>query len=895
MDQSDNLSVDAILKQYQTDQIKGLSAQEAHLRLERDGLNVLPESKPRPWFFIFLSQFQSPLIYLLLCAALLIFFMSEDRLDAFIISGVLFFNAIVGTIQEGRTARIVESLKQFIETTSIVLREGKTFIVNDALLVVGDIILLKEGERVPADARVIEAHNLQVDQAVLTGESLPIRKYSDMPNENHVFKGTYIISGAGKAVVTATGLNTEIGKIHAVIEDIHTDVPLRKDVDRLSYIILVAVLVICSALFVIGYMTGKPLNELFVMLTALFICVVPEGLPVVLTMVLVAGVYRMAKEAVLVKNMQAVETLGRTEVIVVDKTGTLTRNEMMVAYIYVDETLYTITGKGYHVEGIITLGAHPLSSQEIPSKLTQMGCVAALLNTAELTYNQTVDLFSIKGDPTEAAMAIFAKKIGLFKEELLKEYKLVFEIPFDPFLKYHASMYKKDDGSQVIYILGAPEVVCPFAGAVADVTVQKLNEMVEKGVRVIAAAERILTPEEIDKFNSLAPNAREACITLIQKECVFLGFFGLEDTIRADIKYVIAQARAAGLQLVMATGDHEKTALYVAQRVGIYSAGDEVLDGTQIDALDDITLADRVKNTTIYSRVSPLHKMRIIEALHANHKIVAMTGDGINDAPSLVAADLGIAMGRIGTEVAKQASDIILLNDSLASIIHAIEQGRHIFYTLKRVILYFFATNMGEILIVVFALVWELLSGERLPLPITAAQILWLNLVTDGFLDVSLSLEPQESDLLFNNWLETKPRLVDWNLIGKMFFFAIPMGVVSLGVFLYYYQTGVAYARTMTLITMAMFQWFNAWNCRSNTKSIFQLGLFTNKWLVAATSLVLFLQLCILHIPFLQHIFKTVPLSISDWGIIIGCTSPILILEEIRKLTVRAWYGRNRT
>lgn len=885
-------SIETIAHYFKTDIKKGLSEQEALQRLKRDGPNTLPEKKPRSLFIIFLSQFQSPLIYLLLFAAILIFFIGEDHFDAFIISGVLLFNAIIGTIQEGRTSRIVESLKRFIETTSIVMRDGEHTIIDDKVIVVGDIIILKEGERIPADARIIEAHNLQIDQSILTGESMPVQKSVDVVSpdtpidmqHNMAFKGTYVLVGSGKALVVATGPHTEIGKIQAVIEEIHTEVPLRKDVNRLSYLILLGVLAFCSVLFVIGYMTGKPLHELFVMLTALFICVVPEGLPVVLTLVLVTGVYRMAKQSVLVKNMQAVETLGRTDVIVIDKTGTLTRNEMMVTQVYVNNTLYTVSGRGYHVEGVITEDGHRITNDELLPQLRELATIAALLNTAEISYNSSLDFFTIKGDPTEAALYVFAKKVGITRETLYG-YTRIFEIPFDPAYKYHASVYQKNEDIH-IYMLGAPEVVSSFSKA--DSSVEKtIKLLVEQGIRIIGAASATLTKQDIQDIDPKDPNARDNYINLMHKNGVFLGIFGLEDSIRSDIKYVIAQARAAGLRLIMATGDHPKTALYVAQRAGIYFPGDTTLDGIQMDQMDDNALVQASDDITVYSRVTPLHKMRIIHILHMRRAIVAMTGDGVNDAPSLVAADLGIAMGRIGTEVAKQASDIILLNDSLISIIHAIEQGRHIFYTLKRVILYFFATNMGEILIIFFALIWELTVGERLPLPITAAQILWLNLVTDGFLDIALSMEPQESGLLAKNWLRSKPQLVDWPLIGKMFFFAIPMGVVSLIIFLSYYTQDVAYARTMTLITMAMFQWFNAWNCRSNTKSILQVGFFSNKWLLLAIVFVFLLQLCIIYIPFLQYIFKTVPLSLYDWGIIFACTFPIVIMEEIRKLIVR--------
>jgi magnesium-transporting ATPase (P-type) len=886
-------TLDAIIVEYATNPDAGLSDIEAQKRLAEHGANVLPVDKRRSWLQIFISQFQSPLIYILLIAAIIIFFVGDEPRDAFIIAGVLLFNAIIGAMQEGRTADIVQSLKQFIETTSVVIRNHRRKIVDDRMLVVGDLVILQEGEKVPADIRIIESHNLTIDQSVLTGESNPVSKNTDsidtdvplMERANMVYKGTYILSGFGKGIVTATGLHTEIGLIHHVIEEINTEVPLRKDVEHLTYVILLCVLGLCTGLFALGYCMGKPLNELMVMLTALFICIVPEGLPVVLTLVLVSGVYRMAKQFVLVKNMQAVETLGRTDVIVIDKTGTLTRNEMMVSHIYTnDKVLYHVSGQGYHVDGDITRDNHAIKPDEATNDLILLGQAGYLLNTAEINYHGELDLFSIKGDPTEAALYVFAQKLGI-DDTKIGQYTKVYEILFDSRNAYHASFYVKG-AEAYIYMLGAPEVIFVKTYDSSTEIKDTLHRFLEKGLRMVACAVRILKESELPRPDSPV-TAWHALLT--QMHCV--GIIGIQDAIRPDVKYVIAQARNAGLNLIMATGDHQKTALYVAQEVGIYTHGDKMLDGARMDQLTDEQLINESIDVTIYSRVSSFHKMRIIKALHARHMIVAMTGDGINDAPSLVAADLGIAMGRIGTEVAKKASDIILLNDSCISIIRAIEQGRHIFYTLKRVILYFFATNTGEIFIIFFALIVEIITGRSLPLPLTAAQILWLNLVTDGFLNIALSMEPQEQGLLSHNWLVHKPRLVDAPLIGKMLLFAFPMGAISLYMFLRYYQIDVRYARTMTFVTMTMFQWFNAWNCRSDTKSLVQLGLGTNRWLLAATVLILILQMCILNIPWLQGIFNTVPLSGHDWLLIIAVSLPIIFLEEIRKWIVRILYA----
>jgi len=891
--------VDKVILHLGTDKFRGLRKEQVRNRLVRDGYNVLPDIKPESLWSIFFNQFKNPLIYILLIAAVIIFVISDDKRDAFIITVVLFFNAILGTIQEGRTRNIIESLKRFIKTESVVLRDETKKIVEDRELVVGDVIFLQEGQRIPADVRIITSNNLQVDESVLTGESESVRKTveavrKDVPitdQVNMLFKGTYVLVGSGSAVVVETGLHTEIGKIHKMVEGLQTDIPLKKELDRLSYWILIFIICMCVFLFVIGLFMGKPIKELLVVLTALFICVIPEGLPVVLTLVLVTGAFRMAKQSVLVKNMRAVEALGRTDVIVIDKTGTLTRNELIVSHVFADDSLWNVTGHGYHAEGKIQKKGEVKSLIPEDSALVQGGIAASLLSSAEITYRPKLDLFDIKGDPTEAAMFVFSKKLGLVSSQLDQEYEKLYEIPFDPAVRYHAGFYKKGTDC-IAYVIGSPEVIIHACDQVSSRVQEMLTQLLNRGLRLVAVGMKQIDCNQLPLSESDGVRRLKIFKKLIKSDMQFLGLFGMEDSIRPEVATIIKEARKAGLHVVMATGDHKKTALYVAKKTGIYQEADNSVDGLAFEKLSDEELLNRLKKITVFSRVSPEHKMRIIDLFHQKGKIVAMTGDGVNDAPSLVAADLGIAMGSIGTEVAKQASDLILLNDSFANIVYAIEQGRHIFYTLKRVVLYFFATNLGEILIILFSFIFGFVTGTNLPLPITAAQILWLNLVTDGFLDVGLSMEPKEEGLLSKQWLRNKQYLVDGALLGKALFMAVPMAMGGLFIFLHYYQASVAHARTMTLIVLALFQWFNAWNCRSMTQSIFQLGLFANKWLILATSFVLLLQFLILYVPVMQNIFNTVPLSWHDWGVIVGVSAPILLLEEVRKLIVRRYYKR---
>lgn len=916
MKQKQGISLDTLEQQYKTNVLTGLSAQEAQGRLGVHGPNALPEAKQETWAKVFLRQFQNPLIYILFVAALIIFFVGDSKLDAFIILGVLCFNAVVGAIQEGRTRSILQSLKRFIATNSIVLRDGKKILVDDISLVPGDIILLQEGQKVPADAYVLESNALQLDEAILTGESRAVYKVScvtdqyDASLKNHMLcKGTHVLSGSGKAIVHATGAETEIGKINKGIEEIDTDMPLKREMNRLSFWLLIGVLSVCVVFFVMGLIAGQPLRELLVMLTALFICVVPEGLPVVMVLVLVTGVYRMAKENVLVKRLQAVEGLGRTDVIVVDKTGTLTRNELMVSCMVTPKQQCAVSGQGYYVQGDVTCAESKMSYDTSDEELQSMALAAALLNATEITYDVQNRVFDIKGDPTEAAMAVCAEKLGFSERALKDRYKKIYEIPFDPKRKYHAGFFVHE-GAGKVFVIGAPELLFSLASVrhpvrrSFDVGVSfsdertpatglqaPLERLLKDGLRVIAVASGSFDKDVFASASTEQERSNIAQETVKAGALHLHGLFGIQDSIRPEVPDMVRKAQDAGLLVVMATGDHQDTALHVARSVGIYRDGkDTSMTGAEFDAASDDLMLSELERIKVYARLMPQQKMRLIQLFHQKNHIIAMTGDGINDAPALVAADLGIAMGGIGSEVAKEAADIVLFDDSFANIIGAIAQGRHIFYTLKRVVLYFFATNMGEVLIVLFALLLNIFDGE-FPLPLTAAQILWLNLVTDGFLDISLSMEPQEEGLLHRSWLKKKLHLIDGALLIKIFFYAVPMAVGSLWIYTQYFQADVRLARTMALVTMAMYQWFNAWNCRSETKSLFTIGLFSNKWLILATSFVLFLQLVLVYVPFMQYIFKTVPLSCGQWMEIVAITAPIVVLDEIRKAVVRRWWG----
>ena len=858
---------------------QGLSAEEAKKRLEEYGPNKLPEIKADSLAIIFFRQFQSPLIYILLGASTVVFFTGEKD-ESFIILAVLLFNAIVGTFQEGKAQNTLLALKNFVETKATVFRDGIDHIVSDAEVVPGDILSLEEGEKIPADARVILSYDMRVDESALTGESEPVHK-TENEGENTLFKGTHIVAGHGTAVVIGTGLNTEIGKIAKEITVIDSEIPLKKNIRDLSRIIVIAVIVICTILFTVGILSGKSAVEMFSTIVSLSVSIIPEGLPIVMTLVLAGGVWRMSKQNVLIKKLQAVETLGQARIIAVDKTGTITKNEMMVQRVYVDGKTFTISGIGYEPKGEISLNDTGIDAVNHP-ELLLIGKIASLCSGARVLYSEETKTWRISGDPTEAAVLVVSQKLGFHKDELLHESPLLSEIPFGYQHKYRAVL-NQEKNRHFLSVLGAPEVILSVSKKIWHEGKEQvmtegdrkeiesvLLSLSQKGLRVVAVAERHLTSETIKTENI--------------HDMVFVGFLGMKDTLRPEVSDAMKKAMMAGMRVVMITGDYEITAKAVAIEAGIFNEGDTILTGREIDILSEKELSEKLEKTSVFARVTPEHKLCIINAYKLRGEIIAMTGDGVNDATSLVAADLGVAMGKIGTEVAKEASDIILLDDNFGSIVSAVEEGRGIYKTIKKVILYLFSTNIGEVLVIAGALFMGI------PLPILPAQIIWLNFVTDGFLDVSLAMEPKEKGLLTGGFERSKKYLIDKLMAYRMAFMAIPMAVGTLYLFTDYYQTDIAKAWTISLVTLAVFQWFNAWNCRSEHQSIFTTNPFSNKYLVGATGVVILLQLFAVYHPTMQKILHTAPLTASEWGASIAVAFSIVVVEEVRKFFYRKRY-----
>jgi len=868
---------------------RGLTGEEAAKRLAEHGENILPEGKADNFFIIFLRQFKSPLIYLLFGAGAAILALG-DAADAIIIFFVLVFNSLIGAYQEGRAENTLRALRRFSETKAVVFRDGVEDIIPDKNVVEGDVIILSLGEKVPADARILSANNLKANEAALTGESEPSHKIPDAllidgPNpadqKNMVFKGTNIASGSGRALVVATGTRTVIGGIAEKIGTIDQEMPLQKNIAYLSKWIIAVVLAISALLFALGIFAGESAKDMIIVAISLAVSVIPEGLPIVVTLVLATGVYRMGKKNALVKKLQAVEALGQAKVIAVDKTGTITKNELTVRKIYTDGKMFDIGGSGYEPKGDVRLDGTEIDAVNHP-ELIYAGKIAGFCADAKVAFNEETKEWEVAGDPTEAALLVLAQKLGFHKEELEKESPLVAEIPFDYVTKYHATVHA-EDGKKLLAVVGAPEVILSLSSKVRrggkSVELERSareelemagREMSHEGLRTLAFAVMQDPAVEIEP-KSL-------------RDLTFTGFFGMKDSLRPEAALSVSRAVSAGIGVVMITGDHALTAVSIAKEAGIYREGDNVLVGGDIETMSEEELSRALPGTTVFARVTPEHKLKIVTAYKQRGLIIGMTGDGVNDAPPLVAADLGLAMGKAGTEVAKEAADIILLDDNFASVVNAVEEGRNIYKTIRKVILYLFSTGAGE----VFTIVGAVLLG--LPLPLLAAQIIWLNFVSDSFLDIALAMDPKEEGLLKRKFSHPSKFIVDKLMTIRMVVMALPMAAGTLYLFSEYIAGGadMAKAGTIALTTLAVFQWFNVWNCRSEEKSVFRTNPFSNPYLVLAIGIVICLQLFAVYHPLGNALLHTTPLALSEWLVIIPLAATIIIAEEIRKLIMAA-------
>ncbi|MCP5272880.1 MAG: HAD-IC family P-type ATPase [Burkholderiaceae bacterium] len=889
------LSATETLESLQTDAATGLAATEARRRLADRGPNALPEAPPKPWWRTLLRQFASPLIVILFVAAGLAVMLGHVG-DAAVILAVVLVNALIGTVQEGRAEKSMGALRRLAELHARVRRDGRELDLPARDLVPGDVLLLAAGDAVGADARLLTVAQLQTAEAALTGESVPVTKaVAAQPEatglaDRHgmVYAGTHVAAGRAEAVVVATGVHTEVGQIAGLTTRAQEPpTPLEQRIAQFGRWLVGAALVLFAGVMALGLWRGLPLADVLMVAISQMVSMVPEGLPVAMTIALAVGMQRMAARGAIIRRLSAVETLGSTTVICSDKTGTLTRNQMTAVALWLPGQCgpgreVTVDGIGYAPSGAL----HGAAADD--PALHALLRAAALCNDAELLPpdGERTD-WTVLGDPTEGALRVLAAKAGLDLAALAAAAPREAELPFDADSKLMATRHRLTDApasaTHRVWIKGAPEAVLrltlPRDGAAAVQAAKAAAEaMAQRALRVLAVAE--VDDDPLDPaagFDALAGRAR------------LLGLVGQIDPPRDEVRDAVAECHGAGMRVIMVTGDHKLTGLAIARELGIAREGDTALDGSELERLGEAELRDALPRVAVFARVQPAQKLRIVEALQAGGEVVAMTGDGVNDAPALARADVGVAMGITGTEVAKSAAKIVITDDDFGTIVGAVEQGRVVYANLKKVILYLFATSLAEVVVLLGALI------VGLPLPLVAVQILWINIVTEGTVTVNLVMDPPDGDEMKRRPVDRDDRLLDAGMLRRVALMTPMIAAVTLGWFAWRQGQGLPLevVRTETFTVLAMCQWFNVLSCQSATRSALRLGLLQNPWLLGGLTLSIALQALVVYAPFMNDLFHTVPLAPSALLPLVGLASMVLWAEEARKLLARAVGARS--
>ncbi|TFH19248.1 cation-translocating P-type ATPase [Candidatus Bathyarchaeota archaeon] len=879
-----NLTIEETFNRLNTSE-SGVSDDEAKSRLEAYGLNELVEEKKTTPFEIFLSQFKSILIVILVIAAGISGLILHEYTDMAVILVIVILNAVIGFVQEYRAEKAVEALKKMVSPSSRVIRGGAMKEIPANMVVPGDILVIQDGDRIPADARLIDANSLKMDESPLTGESSAVTKKTEKLDENTplaqrfnmLYMGTHSVYGRGTAVITSTGMNTEFGNIAELIQSIEEEnSPLKQKTESLGRQLGLIALVGCIIVFVVDYFNGIGFTDSFMSAVSLAVSAIPEGLPTVMVITLSLGAQRMARSNAIIRKLNSVETLGTTTVICSDKTGTITKNEMTVRQIDTLSQSIFITGEGFVPIGRFNLGDERIQPQQSP-ELNLILETGLFCNDSSIIQDDEIGPY-ITGDPTEGAILMAAIKAGIYPEELAKKNPRVWEAPFDSVRKMMSTVNSTDGGSRV-HAKGAPEVIIGRCNRVyIDGRIDQLSdeqfwkiqkqikEMGEKAMRVLAFAYK--------DNGDMVDFSQEA----VETDLVFIGLMGMIDPPRDEVPQAIRLCKKAGIRPVMITGDHKTTAIAIAREVGIIDGDDSsAITGSELDELSEDELLDIVDHVSVYARVSPEHKVKLAQALRKRGNIVAMTGDGVNDAPAIKAADIGIAMGIKGTDVTKEAADMVLADDNFASIVKAVEQGRVIYDNIRKFMRFMVSSNFDEMIVIsTFVLV-------GLPVPFLPVMILWLNLVTDGGPAIALSMDEPTDDLM-----SIPPRNPKDGILHGMYLFiaayVVLQSVTMAGTFLWKYVVqgaSLEIARTVTFMQVCMFELVVVWNCRSEKHSVFRTG-FNNKYLLLSTILGGLLTASLCYVPFLQDMFNTVPLSLQDWGWVMGTSLiGLLVLPEV--------------
>jgi P-type Ca2+ transporter type 2C len=909
-------TAEAVLAGLGSDPARGLTSTEAAARLRQFGPNALAAEPSPPAWRRFVAQFQNPLVALLLVAAVIssgVWLLERDSelpFETLTILVILLANAVLGFIQEARAEQAVAALRRMTAATATVLRDGQRQKILASQVVPGDILLIEEGDAIAADGRVIEAIGLQVSEAALTGESLPVSKCVEPLGEaaglgdrrNMVFAGTVVTYGRGRAVVTATGMHTEVGRIAGLLQRTEDEAtPLQAEIARVgrtlgAVVIAIAALIVVTVLLTSPAITSRVVVDALVIGVSLAVAAVPEGLAAILTIVLALGMQRMARRNVIVRRLAAVETLGSANVICTDKTGTLTRNEMTARCLITASGQVTFTGSGYAPHGeVLAADGRPLATDSpLYAEVVLALRAAALANNSALQVHG--DRWSIQGDPTEGALRVAAAKLSLSLEALEHEMPRLGELPFSAERKRMSTLHVDPHHADqmLVFAKGAPDVllalccaeqvgadVHPLSEARRRQILATVDGLADQALRTIGVAYRRM------------PRQPGLPAEAIEHNLTFLGVFGLLDPPRPEAKAAVARAMQAGIRVIMITGDHPRTAAAIAAELDIAPPGARVITGAALESLDDSTLARLVRDVSVYARVSPEHKLRLVQAFRQHGDVVAMTGDGVNDAPALKQADIGIAMGITGTDVAKEAADMILTDDNFASIVAAVEEGRAIFSNIRKFLRYLLSSNIGEVLTMFLGLLFASSLMGMPALPLLAVQILWINLVTDSGPALALGVDPPAPHLMRRPPRPRGQGVIDRAMWAGLLLVGITMAIGTLLMFDYGLPGGliagsgdVTYARTLAFTTLVLFQLFNVFSARSDREGAWT-ALFSNRWLWAAVLLSLAMQVAVVYLPALQRAFQTTPLAAGDWLACALVASSVVWVREGSKALMR--------
>jgi Ca2+-transporting ATPase len=889
------LDVEHVLQQLDVSPTQGLSSEEVRRRQSKYGLNAIPKKKQKTPLELFLQQFTQPLVVILLIATVITALLQE-WVDSSVIFGVVFVNAVIGFIQESKALKAIEALAKSVASEATVIRDGEKRRIPSVELTIGDVVLLQSGDKVPADLRLVQVRELQVDESSLTGESVPVIKQTDAldadtvlgDRSNMAYSSTLVTYGTGVGVVVAIGRNTEIGKINEMIAEANVlETPLTQSIARFSKVLLYVILSLAALTFVVGLVRGERWVDMFMAAVALAVAAIPEGLPAAVTITLAIGVARMAKRNAIIRKLPAVETLGSASVICSDKTGTLTQNQMTVQKIYAGSKLYSVTGVGYEPSGQFMHGEQAVSATENQALKETLIC-GLLCNGSNLIF---VDgQWKIEGDPTEGALIVSAQKAGFTRKTLLSHLPRVDTIPFESAYQYMATLHARQEmNDTVVYVKGSVERLLERAQSALSDTgelatldakriFQQADMLASQGLRVLAFAYKIF-----DRSKTTLSHAD------ISDGLIFLGLQAMIDPPRPEAIEAVAACQSAGIRVKMITGDHELTALAIAQRLGIASPQatmDSVINGKTLTTLPEEQLPEVVEKTSVFARVAPGDKLRLVKALQKKGYIVAMTGDGVNDAPSLKQANIGIAMGIAGTDVAKETADMILTDDNFATIEAAVEEGRNVYDNLVKFITWTLPTNFGEGLVILASVV------AGLTLPILPVQLLWINMTTAILLGLMLAFEPKEPGIMNRPPREPNEPILTTSLVVRIIIVGTLLCVGALLFFELALQNGRtdAEARTIAVNIFVLGELFYLFNCRSLRYSMFKIGLFSNPLIWLGVSGMLALQVLYTYLPFMNVAFQSAPLTLADWGI---SSVPGLIIYAVIGLLKYWRYGRH--